>query len=72
MISYKPLFQTMKEKGVSSYRLMKLGFSRSTYYAIKHGENISTHTVNQLCKILHCNVCDIMEYVEDEVSDDPI
>ena len=72
MISYKPLFQTMKEKGVSSYRLMKLGFSRSTYYAIKHGENISTHTVNQLCKILHCNVCDIMEYVEDEVSDDSI
>ena len=66
MISYAPLFRTMKEKGITSYRLMKLGFSRSTYYAIKHGDNISTHTVNQLCKILKCNVSDIMEYIEEE------
>ena len=66
MISYEPLFRTMKEKEITSYRLMKLGFSRSTYYAIKHGENISTHTVNQLCRILKCNVSDIMEYIDEE------
>lgn len=65
MISYEPLFRTMKQKEITSYQLMKLGFSRSTYYAIKHGENISTHTVNQLCKILKCNVSDIMEYIEE-------
>ena len=68
MISYEPLFRTMKEKGITSYRLMKLGFPRSTYYAMKHGDNISSHTVNQLCKILKCNVSDIMEYIEE---DDP-
>ena len=66
MISYAPLFRTMEKIGITSYRLMKMGFSRSTYYAIKHGENISSHTVNQLCKILKCNVSDIMEYVEEE------
>ena len=66
MISYAPLFRTMEKKGITSYRLMKMGFSRSTYYAIKHGENISSHTVNQLCKILKCNVSDVMEYVEEE------
>lgn len=66
MISYEPLFRTMAEKGITSYRLMKMGFSRSTYYAMKHGENISSHTVNQLCKILKCKVSDIMEYVEEE------
>ena len=65
MISYEPLFRTMSEKGITSYRLMKLGFPRSTYYAMKRGENISTHTVNQLCKILKCNVSDIMEYRDD-------
>lgn len=68
MISYKPLFRTMEERGITSYRLMKLGFPRSTYYAMKHGENISSHTVNQLCKILKCNVSDIMEYIEEEES----
>ncbi len=66
MISYEPLFRTMADRGITSYRLMKLGFSRSTYYAMKRGENISTHTVNQLCRILKCNVSDIMEYVEEE------
>lgn len=51
---------------ITSYRLMKLGFPRSTYYAMKKGDNISTHTVNQLCKILKCNVSDIPEYIDEE------
>lgn len=69
MISYAPLFKTMKEKGITSYRLMKLGFPRSTYYAMKHGDNISSHTINQLCKLLQCNVQDIMTYVDEEEVD---
>lgn len=66
MISYEPLFQTMKEKGISSYRLFKMGFPQSNYYAIKHGENISTNTINELCKLLQCNVSDILTYQDDE------
>lgn len=66
MISYEPLFRTMAARGITSYRLMKLGFPRSTYYAMKRGDNISSHTVNQLCKILKCNVSDIMEYIDED------
>lgn len=66
MISYEPLFETMKKQSISSYRLFKMGFPQSNYYAIKRGENISTHTVNELCRILHCDVGDIMKYVDDE------
>ena len=66
MISYEPLFRTMAARGITSYRLMKMGFPRSTYYAMKHGDNISSHTVNQLCKILKCNVSDIMEYIDED------
>lgn len=62
MISYEPLFETMKEKGITSYRLIKMGFPQSNYYAIKRGENISTHTVDQLCRLLSCDVADIMRY----------
>lgn len=68
MISYAPLFRTMEKKGITSYRLMKMGFPRSTYYAMKHGDNISSHTINQLCKILKCNVSDIIEYIDDETK----
>ena len=66
MISYELLFRTMKEKGISSYRLGKMGFPMSNYYAMKRGENISSHTLNQLCRLLQCRVEDVMEYVEDE------
>ena len=66
MISYKPLFQTMKEKGISSYRLGKLGFPLSNYYSMKWGRNVSTHTINQLCKLLQCRIEDILEYIEEE------
>ncbi len=66
MISYEPLFRTMAEKGISSYRLQKMGFNRATYYAMKSGKSVSTNTIAQLCKLLECRVEDIMEYVDDE------
>lgn len=66
MISYEPLFQTMKKKGITSYRLFKMGFPQSNYYAMKRGENVSSHTVNELCKLLDCNVSDIMTYIAEE------
>lgn len=62
MISYGPLFKTMKEKGITSYRLQKEGFSRATFYSIKKGNSISTNTVDQLCRLLKCSVAEIMEY----------
>ena len=69
MISFAPLFKTMKEKNISSYRLEKLGFSRATYYSIQQGNSISTNTVNQLCKLLKCEVSDIMEFIDEEEND---
>ena len=65
MISYEPLFKTMKDKGITSYRLGKLGFPLSNYYAMKRGGNVSTHTVDNLCRLLRCRVEDVMEYVDE-------
>lgn len=59
----------MKEKKISSYKLEKLGFSRATYYSIQKGNSISTNTVNQLCKLLKCNVADIIEFIDDELDE---
>lgn len=65
-ISYEPLFRTMEAKGVSSYRLQKMGFNRSTYYSIKTGKSISTNTVALLCKLLNCHVEDVIEYIAED------
>lgn len=66
MISYAPLFKTMKDKKITSYRLEKLGFSRATYYSIQKGNSISTNTINQLCKLLKCNVSEIIEFIDED------
>lgn len=69
MISYRPLYETMKNRGITTYKLEQMGFSRGTYYSIKQGNSISTHTINKLCKFLRCEVSDIIEYVdEDEIA----
>ena len=68
MISYAPLFRTMKEKNITSYRLEKMGFSRATYYSIQKGNSVSTNTINQLCKLLKCDVSDVMEFIDEEIS----
>ena len=66
MMSYEPLFKTMKEKGISSYKLQKMGFNRATYYSIKSGKSVSTNTIALLCKLLKCRVEDVMEFIDDE------
>ena len=62
MISYEPLFRTMKKKGITTCRLFKMGFSKSTYYAMKNGKSVLVSTIEQLCTLLECDVFDIMEF----------
>ena len=67
MISYKPLWATMKRRGVSTYALIKdHAFSRGTLDSLKQGRNITTATLNDLCAILSCRVEDVLEYVPDD------
>lgn len=66
MISYEPLYKTLKEKGVSTYKLInEYGISRSLLDRLKHNRPISTVTLNDLCTILHCNVEDVLVFTED-------
>ena len=66
MISYAPFYRTMKEKGISTYKLInQYGLSRSLIDRLKHDKPISTVTLNDLCKYLDCNVEDILVYIKD-------
>lgn len=67
MISYDPLWETMKRKGITTYALIKnYSFSRGTLDSLKHNRNISTATLNDLCNILSCNVEDVLRYIPDK------
>ncbi len=67
MISYKPFYRTLKEKGVSTYKLInEFNISRSLLDRLKHDKPITTVTINDLCNFLDCKVEDIMEFTKDE------
>ena len=71
MISYEPLWTTMKERGKSKYQLIyHYGVSSNTLRRLGHGEPINSNTLNELCLILDCGVSDIMEFVatEEEIA----
>lgn len=66
MISYAPFYKTLKEKKISTYKLINTyNVSRSLLDRLKHNKPISTVTLNDLCSILQCNVEDILVYKPD-------
>lgn len=67
MISYEPLWRTMKQRGATTYTLqVKGGISSSTIRRMKAGDSVSTHTLDMLCKLLDCTLDDIVAYLTDE------
>ncbi|HIQ61069.1 MAG TPA: helix-turn-helix transcriptional regulator [Candidatus Enterenecus faecium] len=67
MISYARLWNTMKEKGITQYALIKqYHISPAQITRLKRNESVSTHTIEVFCEILDCRVEDIMEYIKEE------
>ncbi|MBQ9802545.1 MAG: helix-turn-helix transcriptional regulator [Clostridia bacterium] len=66
MIVFDKLWQTMQEKGVSTYQLReKCGIDSKTVRRLRANDNIETKTLNKLCAVLSCQIKDIMEYRPD-------
>ena len=66
MIVYDRLWRTMRERGVSQYKLInEYHFSSGQLDRLRKNKNVSTYTLSQLCTILHCKLEDIAEFAED-------
>ena len=60
-MSFKPLWETMKVKGVTTYDLKyNLKIGGGTYNRLKNNESVSTNTIGILCDYLDCDVQDII------------
>ena len=67
VISYSPLWETMRQCGATTYTLQVKGqISSSTIRRLKAGESVSTNTLDALCKVLQCSLPDIVEYHPDK------
>ena len=72
MISFEPLWDTMKNRGISQYNLIKdYGFSTGQLDRLRKNNNVNTHTIDLLCSILHCDIGDIIKYIPDADSEYP-
>ncbi|HJA48926.1 MAG TPA: helix-turn-helix transcriptional regulator [Candidatus Agathobaculum intestinipullorum] len=67
MISYAPLWKTMERRGATTYTLQVMGgISSSTIRRLKASESVSTNTLDALCKVLDCDLTDIVEYLPEQ------
>lgn len=65
MLDYSPLWELMKEKGVSQYYLLKhCGIDNKTLANIKKNGNITLLTVEKICKGIGCSPNDIVRFVD--------
>ena len=67
MIVFNRLWETMKEKGFSTYTLReKCGIDSKTIRRLKANENIETKTLDKICSALNCRIEDIAEHIDDK------
>lgn len=71
MIRYDRLWDTMANRGMTQYKLIKFhGFSAGQIGRLKKNMHVSTHTLETLCRLLDCRIEDIVEYAADEPAEE--
>ena len=64
--SYKKLFKKLIDKEMKNTELMKKAkVSKSTFYKIKNGDNVTTDVLLRICNVLECDISEIVECVND-------
>lgn len=69
MISYEPLWETMRKQGITTYALInKYGIPASTIHTLKHNNNITMYTLEKLCNTLGCTADSIVRFENDDTE----
>ena len=67
LICFDRLWETLKEKNISQYKLIKeYHISTGQLDRLRKNGTVSTYTLTQLCTILQCRLNDIAEFIPDE------
>lgn len=66
MISYAPLWDTLKRKDMSQYELIKdYGFSTGTLDSLRKNKSITLNTLHDICMMLDCNIDEIVGFIKE-------
>lgn len=70
MVSYEPLWKSMKEKNITTYALInKYGFSSRTIFNLKHNKGINVFTLEKLCDVIGGTPNDVLCFEKKEEAD---
>lgn len=68
-VSYKKLWKLLIDKEMMKKDLQKeAGISWATLTKMSKGEVVSTEVLMKVCKVLHCDVGDIVEFIDNGES----
>ena len=68
MITFDKLWSTLAEKN-KSRRYLRQYIGGGTYQNLKQNGNVSSYTLNIICKTLNCKLDEIAEYISDDEYD---
>ena len=64
VFSYKRLFKKLIDLDMTNNELMeKAKVSKSTFYKIKNGQNVTTDVLLRICDALDCDIEEIVECI---------
>ena len=67
IFSYKRLFKKLIDLDMTNNELMeKAKVSKSTFYKMKNGQNVTTDVLLRICNALDCDIEEILECVEED------
>ena len=66
MITFDKLLETLAKRNKTTYTLLRdRVIGDGTLARIKHGQSVSTDTIDKLCDYLNCRVQDIITFTKD-------
>lgn len=65
IFSYKRLFKKLIDLEMTNNELMKKAkVSKSTFYKMKNGQNVTTDVLLRICNTLDCDIDEIVECIK--------
>ena len=69
-LSYNKLWKLLIDKGMTKTEMrLKAGISTTTLAKLGKNETVSMEVLLKICKVLNCNVGDIMDVINEEKED---
>ncbi|MBR6219494.1 MAG: helix-turn-helix transcriptional regulator [Clostridia bacterium] len=65
-ISFRPMREYMQKNHISYYYLGNEGIDARTLHRIRHDLPVTTTTLNAVCRIMHCQPGELIEYIEEK------